>query len=151
MKKILTLLVALVFAVSSAHAIFDKYTVNREDLPLQAQEMLTEHFPKGRVGMIKVDKHLLKKTDYDVRLVDGTTIEFSNAGKWTSVDCGSREVPSALVPRVIRNYVEKNCGGAKVVCIEKKGVNHQIRLSDGITLKFNALGKLTGTSIDEAQ
>ena len=42
--------------------------------------MLGEHFPKAKVSMIKVDRHLLKKTDYDVRLTNGTKIEFTNKG-----------------------------------------------------------------------
>ena len=70
-----------------AHAFIDKYTINRENLPEEALEMLDEYFPKAKVSMIKVDRHLLKKTDYDVKLVNGTKIEFSNAGKWQSVDC----------------------------------------------------------------
>ena len=63
--------------------------------------MLDEHFPKAKVSMIKVDKHLLKKTDYDVKLTNGTKIEFSNKGSWTSVNCGKREVPEALVPGTV--------------------------------------------------
>ncbi len=43
--------------------------------------------------MIKVDKHLLKKIDYDVKLVNGTKIEFNNSGEWTSVDCKRRVSP----------------------------------------------------------
>ena len=37
--------------------------------------MITTYFPKAKISMIKVDKHLLKKTDYDVKLVNGTKIE----------------------------------------------------------------------------
>lgn len=138
MKKILmVLLMAFVFA-GAARA--DKYTLDRSNLPQEAQEMLTKYFPKGKVAMIKVDRHLLKKTDYDVKLVNGTKIEFSNKGKWTSVDCKTREVPEGLVMKPIRNYLNKNFAGQKVVKIKKKSSGYEVTLDDGVELKFNLLG-----------
>lgn len=70
MRRILLALLAVMATFGTIRA--DKYTIDRSNLPQQAQDMLTEYFPKAKVGMIKVDKHLLKKTDYDVRLVNGT-------------------------------------------------------------------------------
>ena len=99
--------------------------------------------------MIKVDRHLLKKTDYDVKLVNGTKIEFNNAGKWTSVDCKTRQVPDGLVMKSIRNYVAKNGNGAFIVKVEKKLKGYEIELSDGVEMKFNLLGKLTHVEVDD--
>lgn len=148
MKKILVvLLMAFVFA-GAARA--DKYTLDRSNLPQEAQEMLDKYFPKAKVGMIKVDRHLLKKTDYDVKLVNGTKIEFSNKGKWTSVDCKTREVPEGLVMKPIRNYVNKNFADQKIVKINKKSSGYEVTLSDGVELKFNLLGSFTKIlSIDD--
>ena len=131
----------MVWGALSSYAIFDKYTINRDQLPEAAQEMLDTYFPKAKVGMIKIDKHLLKKTDYDVKLVNGTKIEFSNAGKWTSVDCGSRAVPADLVPKTIKKYIDKNFDGVKIVKIKKTSLAYEIGLSDGVLLKFNLLGQ----------
>lgn len=128
---------------------FDKYTINRDELPQAAQEMLTKYFPKAKIGMIKVDKHLLKKTDYDVRLVDGTTIEFSNAGKWTSVDCKSKEVPKGLIPKAISNHINKTFNDVKIVKIKKKTSGYEVGLSDGVELKYNLLGQYKGTKIED--
>ena len=144
MKRFLLLLAALFVFVCQSYAFLDKYTIDRESLPEEAKAMLTEYFPKAKVGMIKVDRHLLKKTDYDVRLVNGTTIEFNNKGKWTSVDCKTREVPEGLVMKPIRNYVKKNFDGLKIVKIRKKMSGYEIGLSDGVELKFNLLGSYTG-------
>ena len=98
-------MIAFVAGVISASAALplDKYSINRKDLPEPAREMLDEHFPKAKVSMVKVDRHLLKKTDYDVRLTNGAKIEFSNKGKWTNVDCKKKSVPESLVPKAIRN------------------------------------------------
>lgn len=148
MKKLIVAILMLVVTVGAANA-FDKYTIDRDALPETAQKMLKEYFPKAKVGMIKVDKHLLKKTDYDVRLVNGTTIEFSNAGKWTSVDCKSRAVPEGLIPKAIRNHVNKKFSGVKIVKIKKKSSGYEIGLSDGVDLKFNLLGQFKGVKIED--
>lgn len=147
MKKILFALLTVLCLGNVAHA--DSYTINRDKLPAQAREMLDMHFPKAKIGMIKVDRHLLKKTDYDVKLVNGTKIEFNNAGKWTSVDCRKRQVPDALIKKPILNYVKKNGNGAFIVKIKNKASGYEVELSDGVELKFNKLGKLTHVEIDD--
>lgn len=144
MKRIILLIVAVIAIICQGYAFIDSYTIDRDKLPEEAQNMLTEYFPKAKVSMIKVDRHLLKKTDYDVRLVNGTTIEFNNKGKWTSVDCKNREVPETLVIKPIRKYVTKNFSTLKIVKIRKKSGGYQVGLSDGVVLKFNLLGSYTG-------
>ena len=139
MKRLLLVLAAILITVSTAMA--DKYTIDRENLPEPAREFLTTYFPKGKVAMIKVDRHLPKKTDYDVKMVDGTKIEFSNAGKWKSVEMkGDKGVPEAIIPKSIRNYVAKNYAGEKVTEIEKKSSCYEAELSAGIKLRFSLLG-----------
>lgn len=150
MKKFLILAVMMLTGVLSSYAVIDKYTINRDELPEAAREMLSTYFPKAKIGMIKVDKHLLKKTDYDVKLVNGTKIEFNNAGKWTSVDCGNREVPEKIIPKTISRYINKNFEDVKTVSIKKTSSHYEIGLSDGVMLKFNLLGQYKGViSINE--
>lgn len=150
MKRIIFLFLAVTAAVCQSYAFIDSYTIDRDKLPDAAREMLDEYFPNGKVSMIKVDRHLLKKTDYDVRLVNGTTIEFSSKGKWKSVDCKKRAVPSGLVKKPIRNYVNKNFAGVDIVKIVKKSNGYEATLSDDVVLKFNLLGSYTGVvRIDE--
>ena len=145
-KKLIAALVLTIAGASMAYA--DKYTLKRDALPQQAQEMLLEYFPKAKVAMIQVDKHLLKKTDYDVKLTNGTKLEFNNAGKWTSVDCKTRAVPENLIPKAIRRHVGKNYADAKIVSIEKKAYGYKIELSDGIELKYDHIGTFKGADID---
>lgn len=138
-----------IIASTTAFAFVDSYTIKREQLPEEAQQMLEKYFPKAKIGMIKIDRHLLKKTDFDVRLVNGTTIEFNNSGKWTSVDCKSREVPEGLVTKTIRNYIQKNYADVKIVKVKKKSSGYEIGLSDGVDLKFNLLGQFKGVKMEE--
>ncbi len=147
--KNIVLAAAAMLAFAVPVQAFDKYSINRSDLPETAQEFLTEYFPKARVSMVKTDKHLLKKTDYDVKLVNGTKIEFNNAGNWTTVDCKTREVPSSLVIKPIRNYIKKNFPDTFVVKIEKKSLAYEVELNDGVELKFDRLGTFKSMKMDD--
>ena len=149
MKKLLIALMLIVGCGGAAWAFVDSYILDREKLPEAAQQMLSEYFPKAKIGMIKIDRHLLKKTDYDVKLVNGTKIEFNNAGKWTSVDCKTRAVPEGLIKKPIRNYVKKNFPDLKIVKVAKKSWGYEIELSDDVELKFDLLGTFKGVNTDD--
>lgn len=136
--------------VAQAALPFDKYTISRDELPEEARKTLSEHFPKAKVSMIKVDRHLLKKTDYDVKLTNGTKIEFSNSGKWTSVDCKKKAVPEAMIPSYIVKKISKEFPKVKIVSLRKKSGAHEVGLSNGKKVKFTALGKYKG-EITEAE
>lgn len=155
MKKLLTALTMVLLVSLTASAIklpFDKYTIKREELPQTAREMLDEHFPKKKVSMIKVDRHLLQKTDYDVRLTDGTVIEFNNKGEWTRVDCKRKAVPEALVSGTVRKSVEKRFPDLNITAVRKKALYHEITLSDGTRHKYDLLGIYQGPlTADEAK
>lgn len=144
MNRIIAAIIAVVLSYVGAYAFIDSYTINRDQLPTDAQEMLKEHFPKARVSMIKVDRHLMKKTDYDVRLTNGAKIEFNNKGKWTSVDCGKKALPESLVPKAIARYVNKNYKDSKMVSVRKRNVGYDIGISGDTTLRFNLLGQFKG-------
>lgn len=149
MKHLIISLLMLLTATGVSYAFIDSYVLDRDKLPQEAQEMLDTYFPKAKIGMIKIDRHLLKKTDYEVRLVNGTTIKFSNAGKWKSVDCKKREVPEELISKTIRNYVKKNYSDVTIVSINKKSSGYEIGLSDGVELKFNLLGGFKSAKIKD--
>ena len=79
MKHIFLTLILVLATVCGAHAFVDSYTIDRDKLPAEAQEMLTEHFAKAKIGMIKVDQHLLKKTTgYEIGLSDGVIPLFNH-------------------------------------------------------------------------
>lgn len=140
-KKFLVIIAVILGAISASAALpFDKYTIDRKDLPEAAREMLDEHFPKAKVSMIKVDKHLLKKTDYDVKLTNGTKIEFSNKGRWTNVDCKKKSVPESLIPKTIRKSVARKYPDEDIVRISRSTLYYTVGLSNGKDLKYDLLG-----------
>lgn len=145
-RKLLMTAVMLSVMITASAAIpfLDKYSINREDLPEAAREMLEEHFPKAKVSMVKVDRHLLKRTDYDVKLTNGTKIEFSNKGQWTHVDCKKKSVPSSLIPKAVASSVTKKYAGADIVRISRSSLYYVVGLSNGKELKYDKLGIFQG-------
>ena len=151
MKKVCTVMMSLLamMMVTFSAAAADKYSINRNDLPQAAQEFLTKYFPKARVSMVKTDTHLLRPTDYDVKLVNGTKIEFNKKGQWTSVDCKTKEVPEGIILKPIRTYVKKNFPETFIVSIEKKTTYFEVELNDGVELKFDRLGGFKSMKMDD--
>lgn len=148
MKKIFLVLMLLVSGTLLSQAFVDSYDIDRKKLPQTAQDMLEEHFPNGVIAMIKIDRGFLKKTEYDVKLLNGTKIEFNSSGKWKSVDCKNRAVPTGLVMKPIRSYVEKKFPGVKIVKIDKTSRGYEIELSDDIELRFDHLGIFKGIDME---
>lgn len=144
-KKLLLIIAVFLGAISASAALpFDKYSINRKDLPEAAREMLDEHFPKAKVSMVKVDKHLLKKTDYDVKLTNGAKIEFSNKGKWTNVDCKKKSVPESLIPKPIRKSIARKYPEENIVRISRSTLYYTVGLANGKDLKYDRLGIFQG-------
>ena len=54
-----------------------------------------------------------------------------------------------LIMKPIRNYLKKNFNDEKVVKIEKKSWGYELKLSDGVELKFNLLGQFKSMSMDD--
>lgn len=89
MKKLFVVLLSVV-AMATFVSCKDK-PVPADNLPQTARSFLNTYF-KG-IDVISV----IKESDgYDVRLIDGTEIDFRNNGEWKKVDCESRAVPAGL-------------------------------------------------------
>lgn len=147
MKKLVLALIAVVAAATAAYAAPDRY-VSRADLPATAQAFLDKYFANVKISAVKVERHVLKKNDYDVKLVNGTTIDFNNAGEWTSVDCKTRAVPTGIVPAAIRSHVKTNFDNLPIVEIDKKSSGYEVTLSDGVEIKYDKNGTFKGYDFD---
>jgi hypothetical protein len=136
MKKILFILIAL-FSVGIFVAVANNdKVINKSQLPAQAQEFIDSHFAGIDLAYAKKECNIVFKS-YEVRLADGSKLEFSSKGNWEEVDCQSGEVPSAIIPQPIKDYVENNYAGAKILLIEKNRKDYEIKLSNRLKLKFD--------------
>ena len=144
MKKSSIFLTALVCMIMQSLSTFaDDKIIPVEQLPAPAKTFIESTFPGQTIAYAKKDRDL-GKTTYEVRLNDGTEVDFDSKGIWDKVDCGHSPVPAQLVPADIANYVNANYGGATIVKIDKERKGFEIELSNDLDLKFNKKGQLIG-------
>nr|WP_233173170.1 PepSY-like domain-containing protein [Flavobacterium sp. ASV13] len=77
------------------------------ELPKPAQEFLKKHFNHTTVVSAKKDAEHGEK-GFEVKLKDGTEVEFWKDGSYREVDGGNKPIPSAFIPDNIKEYVIKN-------------------------------------------
>lgn len=144
MKRVFTLLVfvltGIFMLVLQARADNDK-PITVGQLPATARQIVKKHFAGKKVAMAKMETGFLEKS-YEVVFTNGDKIEFDRNGSWTEV-VSKGNVPAALVPAAIRNYLKQNYPGQSVVKIEKDGRDYEVKLSGGLEITFNKNFKVT--------
>ncbi|MBQ6310666.1 MAG: PepSY-like domain-containing protein [Bacteroidales bacterium] len=138
--KRLNLIWAFAICLFIASGCGDKIIPNTE-LPVEAQTFIKANFPDSPISYAKKDYEGLSYK-YEVRLNDGTQIDFTKRGDWDKVDCQMSAVPEVLVPAMIANYVQTNYAGSVIVKIDKERYGHKIELSNDLELKFDKSGNL---------
>ena len=136
MKKILFALVAIfTLGISNAAADNDKL-INKSELPVQAQQFIDAHFANVKLTYAKLERDFFERS-YEVVLANGTKIEFASNGSWRDVDCRYEEVPAAIIPQAIKEYVNNNYPGEKILKIEHDRGYYELKLSNRYELTFN--------------
>lgn len=143
MKKLLVMMVCSML-LTTAFAGNDIITKDIKKLPAMAQRFIGKYFPGEKISQIKIDKDLLKKDDFDVVLENGTEIDFDAKGEWKDIDCKQGVVPSDLVPAKIAEHVKKEFPGKSIRSISKDSKDYELKLSDGMELKYNLKGDFLG-------
>lgn len=139
MKKLFISLIAIVGIAVCAQA-KDSYSHDAAVLPKAAQTTISQNF-NSKVSVVKIDKDFGRISEYEVVLTDGTEITFDRNGNWDNIEvAGNKSVPSAFVPRTIRDYVDKNQSGMRIVGIDKERHGYDVELSNGIDMKFDTAG-----------
>lgn len=116
--------------------------ISVNNLPALARQVITKNFAGKKVALARVESGVISKS-YDVIFTDGDKLEFDKRGAWTEIDCKRTGVPTALVPSAIRNYVNSNYSGNKIVKIERNSREYEVKLSNGLEIKFNNKFKVT--------
>lgn len=140
MKKMLFVVYSMLLVVSVACA-RDKVTRDVSQLPVAAREMIKTYFPKAKVTYLKVDNDVFMIEGYDVRLSDGTELEFDRKGQWTKVESKPNAVPANLIPESIQKYMNQNYRDQRVVEIKHKRRGYELKLANGLEVEFDNMGK----------
>ena len=144
MKVVKFLFVALLCLVMAPATSFaDDIPIPVDQLPLSVKEFVQNYFPELTIIYAERDNEMGGKK-YEVRLSDGTKVEFDRKGKWDKVDCNMNAVPQVLVPEAIAAYVQATFPNNVITKIDKERYGYEIELSNDMDLKFNKKGNLIG-------
>jgi len=134
-------LVAYSFSFTACTA--DEKVITYPELPLDAQRLIEKHFQKADVSVVIMDREAIF-VEYEVRLTDGTQIEFEKDGELKKIDCGTKAVPEALIPETVRQYVTANFPNTLITEWGKDDRRWKAELSNGIELLFDKNYNFTG-------
>jgi uncharacterized protein YuzE len=144
MNKNKFFLVALLcMLLQSVTCLADDKIIPVEQLPAPAKTFVKKYFPQATIEYATKDTEFMGTT-YEVRLSDGTEVDFDKKGNWDNVDCKTKAVPASLVPAAIAQYVKAHYPNTVIVKIDKERGGYEIELSNDLDLKFNSKGKLIG-------
>lgn len=142
MKKIkLFVLALLCMVLYPAISFADDYPIPVDQLPANVKAFAQQYFPDLKIIYAEKDNDFSGNT-YEIRLSDGTKIEFDRKGRWDKVDCNINAVPQALVPETIAAYVKANFPDNVITMVDKERYGYEIELSNDLELKFNKRGNL---------
>lgn len=138
MKNTLFIVVILFLLTISASA---QKKIEVSELPKPAQDFLKKHFSHTTVVSAKKDAEHGEK-GFEVKLKDGTEVEFWKDGSYREVDGGDKPIPTAFIPDNIKAYVAKNHPNEKITHIDYGHKDLDVDLTNNIDLEFTKDGKI---------
>ena len=141
LKSFLMALVAYSFSFTACTA--GEKVITYPELPLDAQRLIEKYFQKADVSVVIMDKEAIF-VEYEVRLTDGTKIEFEKNGELKKIDCGTKAVPETLLPEPVRQYVKNQFPKDFVTEWSKDDFRWKAELSNHLELVFNRKFEFVG-------
>lgn len=138
MKTKITFIALILIFVLSANA---QKKIEATELPKAAQDFLQKYFNHTSVHIAKKDAEHGEK-GYEVKLKDGTEVEFWKDGSYREVDGGKNPIPTAFIPKSVKDYVAKNYPNEKITHIDYGHKNLDVDLTNNIDLEFTKEGEI---------
>ena len=139
MKRIIKLLAIATVAMAGLQSCEknDSY-IDAALLPDVAQNFLSTYYESVAIQSVMKDYDDLSYT-YDVRLADGTHIEFRKNGEWKQVENRGEGVADSIIPAKIADYLTTNYPNNFVIDIERDR-HFDVELNNGLELEFGLDG-----------
>jgi len=136
--------IALFLAIFVSLSVFagDDKPINVDKLPAAAKAFIAQHFSTTEISLATMDKELFDTT-YEVFFTDGCKVEFGKNGQWTDIDCKYSRVPESAIPTEINAFVTNRHPEQYVKEIDRDRYDYEIKLDNGLELKFDLNFRLT--------
>ena len=133
MKNLIAILVG--FAAFAVTLSADDRPISFDKLPSPAKVYIQTNFPGENTAFVAKDDDLLL-AEYTVIMMNGTKLEFSHSGALSKIS-SSNGISAELIPVSIRDYVQSHYPGAGFVEFDIDRRTYEVKLSNGLELKFN--------------
>ena len=129
----------------------DEKKIDFGDLPSEARSFIENYFPSADILSIVQEKEDGRK-EYQVKLSDGTDMEFDEDGEWTNIECYFSPLPTGILPANVITKVEELHPDAYINGVEKELGGYVVEVTDagGIDwdMRFNAQFEYVSQSQD---
>lgn len=129
----------------------DEKKIDFGDLPSEARSFIENYFPSADILSIVQEKEDGRK-EYQVKLSDGTDMEFDEDGEWTNIECYFSPLPTGILPANVITEVEELHPEAYINGVEKELGGYVVEVTDagGIDwdMRFNAQFEYVSQSQD---
>ena len=133
----IVILAAMILSVAATSC--EKHDVlSADNLPGKISTFITTHFPESSVTSAVKEKEN-GVTRYEILLSNGFELEFN--GSYNIIDIkGTSQLPDAVIPAKIREYVVANYSSNYIVEWELDDRRQKIELNNGLDLEFSKTG-----------
>ena len=141
-KSIFAFMLGLLLLCDTAFAMDKQMKITQNDLPVKAQEFLTNHFAQSVV------KKVVKSTADDgvevffVTFKDKTRIEFDMVGAWSVITVKKDSVSDEVMPVRIRSVLRTNYAGKNIKMADNDGVHFHFVFDDKSEVRVNIFGEI---------
>lgn len=116
--------------------------VDYQQIPPVSRSFISTYFPGMQIKSSKME-HDDGTVRYEVKFFNGIEIEFDQNGLWTDIDMPKHmEVPPAMLPIPMAQYIAANFPGSGVNEISRKYNGYEVELTNGVDLIFDSNGYL---------
>ena len=127
----------------------DEKKIEFKSLPNAAQNFMETYFSDVEIASIIREKDD-GTNEYQVKLSDGTELEFDQKGEWINIECFFSSLPEGILPDSVPEKVEELHPGGYINGVDKElgGYVVEITAADGIDweMRFNSQFKYLSQS-----
>lgn len=139
--KILSKFALALMMLIGVQAAAQETVIDQSQLPANAKNFVTKYFRMPLFLQAVKDKGMVK-TEYEVRLSDGSKLEFDGDGNWKEVESKTKSLSEmSFILQSIRDYAAKNFPTYQIRKIEKGSRKYEVKLTNGLELEFDLSGK----------
>ena len=127
----------MAFILASITAVrADDRPVTFNQLPEAARNFITDHYPDDKVSFATVDDDFIMP-DYQVALVSGVMLKFSNDGSLEKIESRTGKIPSGIIPVQITKAVKEYYPDEEIIMYEVDRRSYEVKLTNRLELEFN--------------